>query len=423
MNVARAGAIYALANFASAGVPFLLLPILTRILTPEDYGFVVSFAMIMTLCGSVAGLSAHAAVGVAWFKRPRDELQLFVGSALAVATVSTLGVAGLMAVFLWAYPSMGAHIGAGWGALAAIAAGANVIWQCRLVLWQSQQRPVPYALLQFGASVFNVSLSLVAVLALGLGAAGRNGGIVIAFCLMAVAAVWHLVRADEARFATDRANARSILAFGVPLIPHALAGVLLATADRWMVSVQLGGAALGVYGAVAQLGMVMAILSDAFGKAFNPWLYAKLSADGEEGRQRAVGAIYTAIPLLIVVAAVVGIVVYVAAGFLLGEAYQDARGLLHWFIIGGACTGIYLCASGLYFFSGRLGRLALVSMSVTGVGTLITWQLIGMQGVAGAAIGYAATQALLALATLVVAMITFELPWRHPLRAFAGSRT
>ena len=36
----RAGAIYGIANVVSAGVPFLLIPILTRALSPADYGLV-----------------------------------------------------------------------------------------------------------------------------------------------------------------------------------------------------------------------------------------------------------------------------------------------------------------------------------------------------------------------------------------------
>ena len=64
MNFLHSGAIYAAANIASAGVPFLLLPLLTRVLGPVEYGHVVSFTLLVTLCLTVAGLNAHAALGV-----------------------------------------------------------------------------------------------------------------------------------------------------------------------------------------------------------------------------------------------------------------------------------------------------------------------------------------------------------------------
>src|ERR1051325_10235359 len=89
MKFLQAGAVYAAANIASAAVPFALLPLLTRVLTPTDYGHIVAFALLMTFCMPFAGLSVHAAVGVAWFNRPRDEIPAFNGTALLLIAVTT----------------------------------------------------------------------------------------------------------------------------------------------------------------------------------------------------------------------------------------------------------------------------------------------------------------------------------------------
>ena len=65
----RSSAIYGVANALSAGVPFLLLPILTRALAPSEYGVVVSFFLVVSLSTSLAGLNVHSAVSVKWFDR------------------------------------------------------------------------------------------------------------------------------------------------------------------------------------------------------------------------------------------------------------------------------------------------------------------------------------------------------------------
>jgi O-antigen/teichoic acid export membrane protein len=327
-------------------------------------------------------------------------------------------------VLLGVFPSRGAGFAPGWGAAAALTAGFNVILQCRLVLWQSQQRPLPYAWLQVGASVLNIALSLVGVYLLGLGASGRNGGTALSYLVMAALAVWLLFRASEAHMAFDRKQLAPLVRFGLPLMPHALASVLLGTTDRWMVSGDLGPAALGVYGAVAQLGMVMAILADAFAKAFNPWIYAKLSSPTEVEREAAVGAIYTTIPGFLVAGALLAASIYFAAGWLLGNQFQETRRLIPWFVLGGAFNGIYLCCSGIYFFSGRTGRLALITTSVAAIGVALSFAMVSAAGVDGAAIGYATTQCLLAAATLGVAVGTFKLPWTRPALTlgFAGWR-
>ncbi|MFZ2157760.1 MAG: oligosaccharide flippase family protein, partial [Bradyrhizobium sp.] len=240
---------------------------LTRLLSPVEYGNVVAFALVVTLCMPFAGLNVHAAVGVAWFNRPREELPAFVGTALAIGISTTVLTAVVIATLLPLLSSVAFDLDPIWGALAAITAGANVVLQCRLGLWQSQQRPVLNVTLQFIASTLNVALSLFAVLALGWGGAGRNVGIAVSAVLMALCAVVLLLASRDAIWSFSRDHIKTLVLYGLPLIPHVLGGVLIGTADRWIVSTQLGSEMLGIYGAGAQLGMVMTILADAFIKA------------------------------------------------------------------------------------------------------------------------------------------------------------
>jgi len=414
MRFLRSGAIYAAANVASAAVPFALLPLLTRALTPAEYGDVVSFSLIVVFCMSVAGFNAHAALGVAWFTKPKEEVPGLMGTAIVLAVGSTVVVALIGAGLLVYWPTLFAVTKPGWVVLAAFTAGANVILQCRLVLWQSQQRPVANAILQITASLLNLALSLIGVILLGLGSAGRNGGIAAAAVAMALTAVTVSISAREVRFAPRWSQVRELVAFGAPLVLHTLAGVLVATADRWVVAANLGSHALGVYGAGAQLGMVMAIMADAFVKAYGPWIYAKLASKRVQDAYCVVGAIYLAMPTFFVLAALLGAVLYWLSGVFLGERYAEAVHVLPWFMLGGAFTGVYLCTSVLFFFSARTGLLALTTFSAAVCGTVNTVFLVHWMGTEGAAIGYAITQGLLAAFTSVVAMIAFKLPWLQP---------
>jgi O-antigen/teichoic acid export membrane protein len=417
MKFLRAGAIYALANITSAAVPFVLLPLLTRVLGPTEYAQVVGFALLVTLCQTVAGLNAHAALGVVWFQRPRDEIPAFTGTALALALASTLLVASVAVLLLWLAPGIGGGITPGWGAVAAMTAGANVVVQCRLVLWQNQQRPLHSAALQIATSVINVALSLLAVLVFSWGGDGRNAGIAASMLLVAALVVLLFRRASELHWAPDRTQLITLMTFGLPLIVHSLAGVLLGAADRWSVSILLDAHAFGIYGAGAQLGMVMGVLADAFVKAYSPWIYGKLSSGRPEDRHCVVGAVYVAMPAFLGAAALVWGALQTTSALLLGPQYRAAATVLPWFVLGGAFSGIYMCTSGLYFFSGRTSLLAKVTLSSALIGSSTTWSLVGTLGVVGAAIGYAFTQGVLALVTSVVAIRSFDLPWGEPAKA------
>lgn len=405
------------ANVASAAVPLLLLPLLTRVLTPEDYGQVVVFALLVTLFQCATGANVHAALGVIWFRRPHDAVPSYVGAALSVALASTILAAALGFLVFSLLPDLLAGITPLWAVCAAVTAGANIVLQSRLVLWQSQGRVMQSALVQFLTSLVNVGLSLLAVLALGWGGQGRNFGVAAAAVLMAGLAVSLFLHSREARWAPDRAQFSYLLGFGLPLVFHSFAGVLLTTADRWAISIQLDAAALGVYGAGAQLGMTMAILGDAFVKAYSPWIYRKLSDGTTETRYSVIGAIYAAMPLFFVMAFCLWCVLAIASQLLLGSQYQLAASYLPWFMLGGAFNGVYLCTAVLYFHHGRTSRLAMISFLSGLVGAGATWFFVALGGVGGAAMAYAFSQALLALATTVVASRTFDLPWFEPRRA------
>lgn len=411
MRFIHAGVIYAAANVASAAVPFLLLPLLTRVLTPADYGHIVAFALVVTLCMPFAGLSVHATVGVAWFNKPRDEIAAFNGTALGLIVVTTAIVAPIVAFGVELVPSLVADLPPVWGAAAALTAGANVLLQSRLVLWQSQGHPLKNAILQVSASVLNVGLSLLAVIALGWGAAGRNGAIAVSAIIMAGVAVVIFVLSRDAVWSPRRAYLAEQLRYGAPLIPHVLAGVFLATIDRWMVSTQLGTEALGIYGAGAQLGMVMTILADAFVKAYNPWLYGQLGSADTSGKHRVVGAVYVALPAFLCVGSVVGLILYWTSGLFLGSHFIGAAAILPWFVLGGSLSGVYFSFSSIYFFTGRTGLLASCTSCAAVVGAVTTWWLVAEFGVLGAAMGFAAMQALLACFVAVTAIRSFELPW------------
>lgn len=411
MKSLRGGAIYVAANVMSAAIPFLLLPILTRALGPADYGHVVAFALLVALCMPFAGLSVHSAVGVAWFNKPRAEIPAFNAMALGLIVVTTAMTAPIVAAVVMLMPSLTADLPPAWGAVAALTAGANVLLQCRLVLWQSQAQPLKNAIVQVSASLLNITLSLLAVLSFGLGGAGRNGGIAVSAIAMAIVAVTMFLLSRDAAWSFRPKYLLEQVRYGGFLIPHVLAGTFLGTVDRWMVSTQLGAEALGIYGAGAQLGMVMTILSDAFVKAYNPWLYAQLGSGSATGRYSVVGAVYAALPVFVCAGVVVGLMLHWTSGTILGARYAAASTLLPWFVLGGILSGFYFTISSIFFFAGRTGLLASCTSGAAGLGAIVVWVLVDSLGLQGAAIGFAVMQGLLALFAAIAAVNSFDLPW------------
>jgi O-antigen/teichoic acid export membrane protein len=413
LTLLRTGAIYSLANALSAGVPFLLLPVLTRALTPEDYGMVISFFLLVSLSSSIAGLNAHGAVAVRWFDRRAPDFASFVGAALVIAVASSL-VCGLVLAIASVWLRSELELAPGFWFLAAVQAGASIVLAIRTSLWQSQGLALSAASLQVAGAVLNVGLSLFAVFFFALGGIGRIGGAVAASLVAAGLAVWLLLRAGDARHAASKADLRALLRFGAPLIPHSLAGVLLATADRFSVSAVLGREALGIYGTAAQVGMSMGILGDAIVKASSPWMYRQLSTRSARGNLRMVGATYVLIPAWFATAAVLWLLFEAAGSLLLDSRYLPAIDLSIWFFLGGAVTAVYNNIAGLFFFTSKNEWLSLATVSAAGVAIVLAPILTTRAGLTGAALSYLAAQALFLALAWALSLRVQPMPWNRP---------
>ena len=53
---------YTMGGALSSAVPFFLLPVLTRYLTPEDYGFVATFQAILVVTMPFVGVNLDGAI-------------------------------------------------------------------------------------------------------------------------------------------------------------------------------------------------------------------------------------------------------------------------------------------------------------------------------------------------------------------------
>ena len=128
---------------------------------------------------------------------------------------------------------------------------------------------------------------MVLVVIVQLGAVGSLVGQLAGAVVMAASALAILWRQRPWRF--SRNLARRALDFGLPLLPHSLAGWLLSVSDRWLLGILLGVAvadalaAVGVYSLGYQLGYAVGLVAISFNAAWLPFLYRVGDGPGGPG--------------------------------------------------------------------------------------------------------------------------------------------
>ncbi|MBU1997391.1 MAG: oligosaccharide flippase family protein, partial [Candidatus Omnitrophica bacterium] len=86
----RNSIIYIISKLLNSGIPFLLLPILTRYLTPAEYGMVATYEIVFAIMVILVSLNSDRAVVVKYFKLDKAQLKTFIGNTFIIAFGSFL---------------------------------------------------------------------------------------------------------------------------------------------------------------------------------------------------------------------------------------------------------------------------------------------------------------------------------------------
>ncbi|HEV7346645.1 MAG TPA: lipopolysaccharide biosynthesis protein [Devosia sp.] len=402
--------IYVAANVLIAAIPLLLLPLFTRVLSPEDYGRIAMFGVVVQLFGAVSGLSVHGAIGVRYFDRDSIDFPRFVSSCLAVLAGSLTLVFAVVAVTLPLLEAFTKLPGT-WLLIAVAVSGANFVVQSQLAIFQSAGQPIRFGALRLTQAALDLCLSLVLVLGLGLAWQGRAAGVTVAAMAAALLALGMLRAGDWLRMPGTRDYAGQAIRFGLPLVPHAIGGLLIASVDRFMISNVLDVGSAGIYLVAIQIGLVLNLVTDAGNRAFAPWLMRSLKQGDADLDLRVVRLTYIGFGFLIVLGIGMGLVAPALLSVLVGEEFRAAGPLVIYVTIGQAFGGMYYLVTNYVFFAGRTGKLAAVSLTSGLLNVGLSYVLLTTRGLEGAAQAFMAAQLVLFLGTWWLASRTYPMPW------------
>lgn len=409
----RASGVYVASNLLNRAVPFLLLPILTRFLSPAEFGLVTMFTMVVTLALPLTGLNTDGAIAREYFDRS-DTFPRYVTTCIALLVVSLLATMLLVAAL--SGPLTGAtRLPFRWLGAAILVAGGRFVTQVVLTMWQVRQRPWSYAAYHFAQTVLVASLAVVLVVQLRLGWPGRVLADVIGVTSVSVVGLLILYRAGWLGGGLSMSDARRALAFGAGLLPHVYGAALLAgVTDRLFITHLVGLDAMGMYAAAAQVAMVITVLEHSVNQAWIPWLYARLTRNRPEDHAtiRRVATWYCVALLLVAIA--FGLLAPPLLDWFLGDRFAGAGGFLFWLALGAAFGGMYKTVVNQIFFLRRTLLLAGITCGVGVLNVFVTWALTERHGAIGAAEALAVSHLLLFIATGLVS--------RHLMKGWRASR-
>ena len=402
--------IYLGSSSLAAGIPFLLLPLLSRYLTPADFGDVGIFQGLYTFFLAISGLGVAGAVVRQSYDTENKGIAVYIFNALLIlaATTTVYAVAlyctsGLLAESLdipseFFFPAL-------------MAASMVFVLNILLGQFQVQQRPLYYGLFQITHSFLNVSLSIAGVIVLSAGAFGRVGGIVLAAIVFGIIALFVLKAIERIKIQINVPNIKSALRFGVPILPHELGTFMLNWISIFAVNSILNKHAAGLYFIAFQISMIIGVFCDAFNKAYVPWLFSILSKNEKEGRLSAVKLTYLYMAVLSLLVLLAFTVAPWFVRFAFEERYASAAWIVGWLILGQALGGCYLMVTNYVLYSRRTEIMSAITVVANMVNLALLFWLVPIMGLQGAIIGFVVTRAIIFVLTWGCAAKLVPMPW------------
>lgn len=410
-RLASDSVVYGLAIAITRFLQVLLVPVYTRLFSPEDFGVVGIVTTVMTFLNILVVLALDSAAG-RWYwdsgeehHRKRVIASWFwcqLGAAIVLALAVALAAGPVVRVMGWdlrVIPAV-SYAAASLPFLAVTVVLSNLL----------RYRQRPWVL--FGFSLVNalvtVGLTLGCVLTLKQGIQG----IYLAQCgsamLMCAAGVV-LLRDWISLRHFDPALLRQMLRFALPLIPASVSFWVVGSSDRLFVEHYAGMGALGLYQFASMLALAVSLLTFAFQQAWGPFAMSIHHRPDAPAVYAKVLLAYSTVTTVCCVG--LGLVAPEAVWLLASPGYEPAAALIGVLAFGYAFVGLgYIAVTGLTILKVSTATgMAILWASILNVA--LNLLLVPRYGGEGAALAFALAQASVPLYLFRVAQGRYFIPY------------
>ena len=412
----QGSALYALCGVFNRAIGFLLLPIYTHLLTPDQYGAVTIVLIIATFLGVLFAMALTAAAMRFYheYRDQPDELRAFLGTLLtAVFAVSGIASALLLVggesllqpilkdVSFWPLMAMGLGV----------AAFHPFIETCLMIL-QTAEKRLLYGAVAMSSVLVKAVLAIVLVAGCGLGAEGVLGAHAATAVVFFATCLWCLRR--TVRIGIRPAHLRKALGYSLPLLPHTLASSGKQILDRMFLVHLVSTAAAGIYALGFQFGTLTQIVFISFSKALNPIFMRALQDRDHERLANIRNLGLTMVLAYCWVSATISLFAPEVIVLLTGPEFHDSYRVVPFVTFAFAATGIYSLLVQVLLFDRRTSRYVSIGTILSlGLGAALSYALIPRYGIEGAAAALLVTQVVYATATAVAVRRCSDLRWQH----------
>ncbi len=406
---------YFLTTIINEAIPFLILPILTRYLSPAEYGNLALFSFYLALTNTMSGSSMQVVVSKHFFKIEKEKLAEIIGNGIVIGLLLSTTIFLLLLV---SYPFTKDFLNLDlfWLLIIPPISLAYMVFYIGLGVMRNSNKVATFGKYKVGNTVYNVTISLILVVALLWGWQGRATGIIGAYLISGVLSFIYLRKKGYVSFKVTKNKLKQVSSVLFPLMPNAFQSIFISRIGIFFMQYYFTKELLGLYTIGFQIAIMLQILIATLAMSWSPYLYQQLSKKEKINKIYLTRLLYVLIGIVLLGALFINTV----AGFILKvmttQEYYDAAQYIPYFTIGYVFFGGYKFLFPILIDGEKQKYISLINIINIVLMLGLNFWFVHLFGHIGIAYAFCVTYFSLFMAFFIKSQQVMPLPWLKSLK-------
>ena len=408
--------IYGVGNVITRLVTFLLLPLLTNLLSPKEYGQIALIYVFLGFMNIIYhyGLDAAFMRYYSSLENNDDKKPLFSTSLWLGVLTSTF-----LSIFLiFSAPQISSF-------LLGETSYAHLFRLCAIILFLDSISHVPFALLRLQGrasyfvliKLFNVLITLLCNIYFVVFKDCGLDGVFISVTIASAFTTFSVLFASlkNIRFKFQNNIVKSLLRFGLPFLPAGLSSIAMESLDRYLLSILINADIVGIYSVGYKLGIFMLLVTTAFQYAWQPFFLRSVNQPESKELFAKIFNYFmavTAFVWILITLFLPEIINFKIGEFwLIGPEFHEAQTIVPIILMAYLFQGAYLnFLPGIYFKEKTYYIPIIIGLGAL-VNLVVNLILIPVYGIFGAAFATLIGHGTIAIITFFISRKMFSVPY------------
>lgn len=360
MNLFRALSIYTMSSLLGRAVPFFLLPIMTKYLTPGEYGEVSIYIVLVTFLSTVMYWGAHVHIGIEYFKMAESDYRKLLGR-LSLIAIFMFFITSVIFFFVNAIfnietfsPYLFLSI--------PIASLLGYLYRLMTVHFRVSNQQYKFAFTEVSTSLLQVLFSIAFVVFLSYGVQGRVGAIVLSSFFISGYLLFYIKSRRLMAFDFNLNFYANYFKSGLAYVFNELGNQIIRIGDKFLIMIFLGSSFVGPYAVAAQVASIALILNSVFIQAWQPYVFKILSSNSSQEKRKLYTLTLVIIGAFLFIYLALDAISIVIYDIFIDIRYHESLPAVKWLLAGFFFTFVYGIFADYMFFSKQIKMISLVTL-------------------------------------------------------------